>query len=297
MARMAFRKILCPIDFSVGSHQAMLQAASLAKQSDAELVLAHACHLPPVVQAELAFPADTMQDMIEDAERGLAAAAADVTGLDVRRVTTRLVTGVPWEQIVELVRSDLAIDLAVLGTQGKSGLDRVLLGSVAERVVRHAPCPVLTVPARGQLSAFEHILCPVDFSQSARRAVALATEIAAARGSRITLLHVLELPVAYSGELAIEGLAADLDRRAAELLEDWARSLGTKVSQPVVTRTRIGYPGAQILSALDADRTFDLVVTGSHGRTGLRRALLGSVAEKLVRHARCPVLVAHARTA
>ena len=64
---------------------------------------------------------------------------------------------------------------------------------------------------------------------------------------------------------------------------------------PVVTRSRIGSPGAQILAVLDDDRTFDLVVMGSHGRTGLRRALLGSVAEKVVRHAHCPVVVAHTR--
>jgi len=293
---MAFRKILCPTDFSPGSHHAMLQAARLAREADAELVLAHAWHLPPVAYAELAFPADAVQSMLDDAERRLAESAAEVRRLDIPRVTTQLLTGVPWDQIVELLRRDPAFGIAVLGTRGRSGLDRVLLGSVAEKVVRHAPCPVLTVPDRGQVSGFKDILCPVDFSESSRNAVALAAEIAASRGSRITLLHVIELPIAYSGEPPIEGLLADLDKRAAALLEEWARSLGAKLSQPVVTRSRIGYPGAQILSVLDKDATFDLVVMGSHGRTGLRRMLLGSVAEKVVRHACCPVLVAHART-
>jgi nucleotide-binding universal stress UspA family protein len=86
-----------------------------------------------------------------------------------------------------------------------------------------------------------------------------------------------------------------LDRRSAELLDQWASQLRGKISVPVTTTARIGWPGAEILAALDRDSTVDLVVMGSHGRTGIKRVLLGSVAEKIVRHARCPVLVARRR--
>jgi nucleotide-binding universal stress UspA family protein len=116
-------------------------------------------------------------------------------------------------------------------------------------------------------------------------------------GSEITLLHVLELPVSYTGELPIPDFHRELDARSAALLDRWTAELKAKVSVPVTQRTRIGRPGAQILALLDDDRTFDLVVMGSHGHTGLERMLLGSVAEKVVRHARCPVLVAHGRSA
>lgn len=290
---MTFQKILCPVDFSLGSQQALLPAIRLANESAAELVLAHVWYVPPLVYAdEPPFPADTLQAMIDDQRHGLAAAAAEASRLGARRVTTKLLTGVPWAQLVELLHDDAAFGLVVMGTHGRTGLDRVMMGSVTEQVVRHAPCPVLTVPARGQASAFRHVLCPIDFSENSRRAVALAGELAAAGGAGITLLHSIELPVSYSGEPRVEGFAEALDRQAARLLEDWARDLRARVSVPVTTRSRIGSPGAQILAVLDDDPTLDLVVMGSHGRTGLRRVLLGSVAEKVVRHARCPVAVA-----
>jgi nucleotide-binding universal stress UspA family protein len=295
---MTFRKILCPVDFSLGSQQAMLLAVRLANESEAELVLAHAWYLPPLPYAEeSAFPPDTLQAMIDDADRGLAAAAEEASRLGAKRVTSKFLTGAPWDQIVTLLGGDASFGLVVMGTHGRTGLDRVLIGSVTEKVIRHAPCPVLAVPARGQVSTFRHVLCPVDFSESSRQAVALAAELAAPGGAGITLLHVVEVPVSYSSEVRMEGFLDVLDKRAARLLEEWAWDLKTKVSVPVATRSRSGSAGAQILAALDEDQTCDLVVMGSHGRSGLPRALLGSVAEKVVRHARRPVLVARARSA
>jgi len=294
--RMKLTKILCPVDFSSGSQHAMKTAIRMANISDAELVLAHAWYLPPMSFAgEQAFPADTLQAMIEDEERGLAAAALEATSLGARRVTSRFLRGVPWDQIVETLRGDPAFDLVVMGTHGRSGLSRFLLGSVAEKVVRHAPCSVLTVPERARAGAFQHVLCPVDFSESSRRAADLAAGIVEPGGAGITLLHVLELPVTYSGEPAIADLIDTLDKRAAKLLEDWAAQLRTTASVPVATRWRIGSAGGQTLAILEDQPPFDLVVVGSHGRTGLRRALLGSVAEKIVRHAPCAVLIARER--
>jgi nucleotide-binding universal stress UspA family protein len=292
---MTFAKILCPIDFSPGSTQAMALAVHLANDSGAELVLAHVWHQPVVATEEPAFPPDTLRAMVDDEERGLAAAAAEASGLGARHVTTKFLTGVPWDQIVKLARHDAAIGLMVLGTHGRTGLARILMGSVTEQVIRHATCPVLAVPARGQVTAFRHVLCPIDFSESSRQAMGLAGALAAPGGTGITLLHVVEVPVAYSGEPRVEGFVEALDERSAQRLEEWAAELRSEVSVPVATRSRIGPPGAQTLAVLEDDRSFDLVVMGSHGRTGLRRALLGSVAEKVVRHATLPVLVARTR--
>ncbi|HEX7837412.1 MAG TPA: universal stress protein [Kofleriaceae bacterium] len=293
---MRFHKILCPIDFSAGSQYALRTAARIAAASEAELVVANVWYMPPMAYAgDAPVPADAVQFLVDDSKRGLAQAERDASSLGARRVTTALLSGVPWEQLVALLGRDETFDLVVMGTHGRTGLSRILLGSVAEQVVRHAPCPVLTVRDRGEAGTFQHVLCPVDFSDSSRRAVELAGSIAAPGGAGIALLHVLELPVAYSGELKIPGLVEDLDRRAAGMLERWAAELRAKVSVPVVARSRIGRPGAQILAAQDGDPSFDLVVMGGHGRTGLPRLLLGSVAEQVIRHASCPVLVARSR--
>ncbi|HET7505224.1 MAG TPA: universal stress protein [Kofleriaceae bacterium] len=293
---MTFQKILCPIDFSPGSQQAMEVAVRLATASGGKLVLAHAWYLPPLAYGgEYPVAPDAVQLLVDDEQRGLDAAARDAAALGARNVETVMLSGVPWQQLIDLLRADSAFDLVVMGTHGRTGLSRFLIGSVTESVVRQSPCPVLVVRSRDAGKPFVHVLCPVDFSPCSREAVDLAAAVAAPGGAGITLLHVIELPVSYSGEPPVAGFAEDLDRASARLLEQWARELTAKVSVPVTTRSRIGSPGAQILAVLDADPTFDLVVMGSHGRTGIRRMLLGSVAEKVVRHAACPVLVTHSR--
>ena len=287
-----FRKILCPIDFSAGSQHAMQLAARMAG-ADADLVLAHAWHLSPLAySAEL--PPAALEGLVSDADRGLATAFDELRKLGARRVTTTLLRGVPWDQIVETARGDAAIDLIVMGTHGRTGLARVLLGSVTEKVVRHAPCSVLTARPGREVTTFGRVLCPVDFSDESRHALALAAELAAPDGAGITLLHVVELLLTYSRESPTLDMF-EVNKGATHLLEEWAAELRAKVRVPVTTQIQIGSPGARVLAVLEDGPPFDLVVVGSRGRTGIRRALLGSVAEKIVRHAACPVLVARDR--
>jgi nucleotide-binding universal stress UspA family protein len=289
---MTFKKILCATDFSVGAAQAMTVAVRLASEADAELVLAHALHVPlPAFPIEYAYSPDIIQRLSEDAQHGLEAAVRDAAALGAKRVTSRLLNGVAWSAIVDVL-DDPTFDLVVVGTQGRTGLARVLLGSVAEKVVRHAPCSVLAVHPDGESKTFTNVLCPVDFSDDSRHAVDLAADLVGPGGAGITLLHVVEAPVSYSGDLPEPELVS---RRSKEYLDTWASQLRGKVSVPVTEHCRLGWAGAETLAVLERDRTIDLVVMGSHGRTGIKRVLLGSVAEKIVRHAKCPVLVARRR--
>ena len=291
---MAFTKIMCPVDFSPGSQQAMRTAVRIANEHDAELVLAHSWHLPPVAfSGEYVYATDIVQTVSDDAQRALEGAVSEARKLGARRVTSKMLNGLPWQQIVDAAQRETGLGLIVIGTHGRTGLSRVLLGSVAELVVRHAPCPVLTIRPANEPTPYTHVLCPVDLSKPALEAMNLAAKLVKPGATGITLLHVLELPVSYTGELPIPDFHRDLDARSAALLDRWTADLKAKVSVPVVQLSRIGRPGAQILAELEHDRTFDLVVMGSHGHTGIARMLLGSVAEKVVRHARCPVLVAH----
>jgi len=138
--------------------------------------------------------------------------------------------------------------------------------------------------------AFKHILCPVDFSDFSQIAIDALPGLVERESGRITLLHVVEVPVHYGGEYPAD-FTRDLDQQAAKLLDRWAAQLATKVGR-VETRLRVGHPGNQILELLEADPSIDLVVIGSHGRSGIKRLLLGSVAEKVSRHAPCPVFLA-----
>lgn len=291
---MTFTKILCPTDFSPGSQHALRLAARLAKQDDAELVVAHSWYVPPTAFAgEQAFSAEVLQDMADDAQRDLDAAVRDAGATGVKRISGKLLTGTPWAEIETLLAQG-GFDLCVIGTHGRTGLARFLLGSVAEKVIRHSPCSVLAARPEGGLESFSHVLVPTDFSESAHLAVDLATKMVRAGGT-ITLLHVLEVPVIYNGEMALDDIRRAVDKESADALSAETARLRKLTSANITVASRIGYPGAQTLAALEADRSIDLVVMGSHGRTGIKRALLGSVAEKVVRHAHCPVLVARKR--
>ncbi len=141
-----FRKILAPTDFSKNAGEALEIAVDLAKRYEATLHLLHVDQLPAFAFPEGAVVAgpDTMLAITEAGAQGLAAAKADAERLGATRVTVQSVMGTPFADIVRVAREEKA-DLIVMGTHGRTGLAHALLGSVAEKVVRKAPCPVLTV--------------------------------------------------------------------------------------------------------------------------------------------------------
>jgi nucleotide-binding universal stress UspA family protein len=145
---MWFKKLLCAVDFSPPSRIALDTATAMAADSGAELVLVH------VVQPSAYFygmpvpTAGLTADLTREAERRLEEWRQFPLAAGAKRTSSRILTGVPWHEIVEMARKDEAFDLVVLGTHGHTGLKHVLLGSVAEKVVRHAPCPVLVVRTR-----------------------------------------------------------------------------------------------------------------------------------------------------
>lgn len=293
---MRLRKILCPIDFSEDSTAAMRVAIRIANERGAELVLAHVFQLPTTLVSEQPIlPSEMYTTLAREAKRGLDDALAHAAYLGAGRVTGALETGAAWAELVEMLERDPSFDLVVMATHGRGGISRVLLGSVTEKVVRHAPCSVLTLrrDAATAATTFTKILCPIDFSEASSAATDLAAELHA---RSITLLHVIETVIPYGGEPVPALHTDELEERTTEELERAARLLQKLGDVPVETIVRDGRPGAEIVAALDHDPTFDLVVIGSHGRTGIKRALLGSVAERVVRHARCPVLVARPRS-
>jgi nucleotide-binding universal stress UspA family protein len=138
---------------------------------------------------------------------------------------------------------------------------------------------------------FRHIVCATDFSACSRAALRTAAELARRFGATLTLAHVVELPLLANPEA---GPIASLRASACELVEDglaeWKLAAEDIAGRPVATVMLEGTPWDRI-TRLAADGHTDLVVVGTHGRTGIQHALVGSVAERIVRHAPCPVLV------
>jgi nucleotide-binding universal stress UspA family protein len=146
---MTFKKILCAVDFSDSSRNALRAAAELARAPGAALVLIHVWQPPSwTTEPGIQVPNEALLEARGVEEAKLAAWQAEARKLGAAEVAVRLVRGVPWDEIVGAACDDKAIDVVVLGTHGHAGLRRALIGSVAERVVRHAPCAVMVVGSR-----------------------------------------------------------------------------------------------------------------------------------------------------
>lgn len=285
---MTFKRILCPTDFSSGSEHALRFATTLAMQHASDLIVLHSWYLPASpFSLGSPIPAAVTQQIVADSQKRLDATVERARKAGVKHVVGELVGGIPWVEITQMLDSRGA-DLCVLGTHGRTGIKRVLLGSVAEKVVRHAHCSVLAVPSDSEPIGFHHVLVPTDFSACAERAATLAASLVGSHGV-LKLMYCLELPVTYETPMPVP---LEYDASATALLTEEATRLKRATTARVETLHRVGAPGAEILRTIDENPTIDLVVMGSRGRTGLKRALLGSVAEKTVRHAGRPVLVA-----
>lgn len=288
-------KILCPVDFSTPSQAALRVAARLAAAHGSELVVAHAFHYPAVMAAnETPLPGTTMKLLLADEKRFLDTAAQEARQLGATHVTTAFLEGSPWRELVDL--ADKGADLIVLGTHGRTGLKRLVLGSVAEKVTRHAPCSVLVVRDNPDGPRFDHVLCPVDFSDASPRVIERAEQFAEPGGTGLDLLHAIQLPLAASGDPMLIDHITELDTRASAALDRCADEVRARGRVTVRSEVLSGNPSELVLAKAEEDRTIDLIAVGTHGRTGLERLVMGSVAENIVRHAPCSVLVVRGRS-
>lgn len=291
------KDILVARDFSSVSNRALRHGLALAARTGARLHILHA---------------EVLHDHSEGEER-----PAPAQGLDDLRTALKETGDLSAEaldavSVVEVVRRDVApapailryaadeeVDLLVMGTHGRRGPSRVLLGSVAEEVVRRARQPVLTVRGEEGPSAppetLARILVPVDFSDYSRKALRHAREWASLYGARIDVLHVIEEtlhPAFYVGGVrSIYDAEPNIEDKVRRKLEEFVGQNGADQTPRVHVM-----PGsaASAISEFVEEQGIDLVCMSTHGRTGMERFFLGSVAEKVVRHVRCPVLTVKA---
>lgn len=289
--------IVVATDFSETAELAVQQAADLARRRGARLVLVHGhtmatywigpanpLRIPPSYEEAIVQNARERIDSIVRSlrERGIDAEA-------------RLVSATGPESVLH-VANELDADLIVTGTRGHTGFKHLLLGSTAEEIVRTAHRAVLSVhpgdaaPDTGHL----RILLPTDFSDDAQDAVDRAVELIAngAAGTELSLVHVLHTPIMLApvvGDMAMREVFIEQAReKATEGLERIAATLREQ-GYTVETIVREGDP-ADTLAEIAKERKSSLIAMGTRGLTGLKRIVHGSVADRTVRHAHCPVL-------
>jgi nucleotide-binding universal stress UspA family protein len=293
--RLSIERILCPIDFSDISQHALAHAGAIARWYGAQLTMLYvfvslpAGDVPPVVLNE------------EDRAR-LGAQMRKLAGIVPREVSVDCQVqeaALVHDGIVKQVEATKA-DMLVLGTHGRSGFQRLFLGSVTEKVMRTVTCPTLIVPPRAPglppdtPQQFHRILCPIDFSTSSLAALEYAFTIAEEADAQLTLLHSTELPAALTQEPFVvdielsrirEAAVNDASRRLEQLIPDEARSY-CKVDTAVVE----GRAYSEVLRYAAETKT-DLVVMGVHGRSALDLLLFGSTTHHVIRASTCPVLI------
>jgi len=299
----ALDHILCPVDLSESSKLALAHAAAVASWYESQLTVLHVFSNVPVFDVAPALGATTMppvalrdidREQLLDVVRQFAAPVTGDASVDVRLAEATD----PRREILEQAKL-LQANLIVMGTHGRSGFDHLLLGSVTEKVIRKAACPVMVVPrhaseaARSPAAPFKRIVCPVDFSASSIRALSYALDFAQEADARISVLHVIEMPpelgeFPFAKDVNINGIRAAAEAEQLQRLRALVPA-GARDYCTVATQVAEGRAHKEILRVASEERA-DLIVMGIQGRGAVDLMLFGSNTHAVIRGAACPVL-------
>jgi nucleotide-binding universal stress UspA family protein len=294
------RRILCPVDFSDPSLRALQQAATLARWYQSALTALYVDTALPIDRAAVgAFtvaPTAVLEaarsTRIVDDLHGFVARVLDGRDVDVEVEEAPDVADTLLKRAVTL-----GANLIVMGTHGRTGINRWFVGSVAERVLRSAPCPVMVVPPHDAVPpstvAFKHVVAAIDFSESSLAALQWALSLAEEADARLWLLHTIEVPP----ELRASALVTDeeIDELNASARADALSRLRSLIPEEaarfcsIETATTTGEAAHAILK-FAAEHGADLIVMGAQGHGALDRFIFGSKTRDVIGRASCPVL-------
>jgi nucleotide-binding universal stress UspA family protein len=296
MKRLRVRNIIVPIDFSKMSVEAIQIARQLARRFGASIHLAHVRQsnytADFVAPAFVAYEQDGEQTALEELKKVASECGVSSDACDI------LSGAPPFDEICRLAHT-IPADLVVMPTHGRTGLKHVFLGSTAERIVQHSSCPVLVTRAKaaksrdGSEARMKTILVPVDFSSCSREGLRYSIAFANEFGAKIILLHSTYLGYVYSCDgTAVYDIPA-LQKAASQAAERKMRQLVRSLDFGAVEFETAFTDGSPVIDicAFAKNHDVDLIITSTHGFTGFTHVLIGSIAEQIVRHASCSVLV------
>jgi nucleotide-binding universal stress UspA family protein len=288
------KNILCPVDFSEFAERAYQYAYSLSKRYDAKLYLQHA--IRPLTEYSYDIPAGWAQQYYAQSRAESKEALQKMItahGTNGFKPDLLVQVGFPARVILEFSKTQ-PIDLIVMGTHGRQGADRWVTGSVTEKVIRKARCPVLAVRkpvhdfvaphAQDDPVRLRRILLGTDFSDYGQRAFAYAISLAMEYNAELTLLHVLEdVPEGEELEAATARIIRELEAPVPADARNWCS---------IKSVVRLGVPYQEIIQ-LALDSQTDLIVLGVRGRSGLDLAVFGSTTDRVLQLGSSPVLAVH----
>lgn len=281
-----YRKILVAVDGSSSGRNALKQAIRIACREGCWVTVVSV--IPPYAgDLSLTGVGDIRKALREPAEKALAE-AVETARAENGSIKTVLEEGEPHERIVDLAQAE-NFDLVVTGRRGVRSIERVLVGSVAARVIGYSQVDVLVVPD-GTSMGWHKILLPTDGSKYSTASRDKAINFAANYGGELKVVSVVDVPAEFYAEApkAVE----DLTRKAKGFVADVKTTAETA---GIKTSTFVGEGETfRVITDLAKSEKADVIFMGSHGRKGIRRLLMGSVTEKVIGYAPCPVLIAKA---
>jgi nucleotide-binding universal stress UspA family protein len=292
--------ILAPIDLTETSRAGLRFASVLARQFGAELTVVHVEMASAVLSEAMAGHLEGRlgidADHVERVRRRVRAFVEEALGGQVPRI--EVIEDIFVAEAIVRYTEERGIDWICMSAVGRRGAQRFFLGNTATEVLRSSPVPVLTVRGPGENllhDDFRRVLVAVDLDATSRKVVAAALDLVRPKGE-ITLVHVIEAPP----EVGLYGTALRFPAEDLEAAREWSETvlcrLVEDLPEEIVAPVRVepGRPADTIL-ALERELQPDLTVIGTHGRHGIEHLMLGSVAERVVRHANGPVLVVPTR--
>ena len=295
---MQINQILVPTDFSDNAQHAVDYAVDLAKRCSAKLHLLHTPVVPTYLLMDLSYSPgpEAVTRILNDSQEALDAQAKAIADAGVE-----LFTAIREGTVHEVIRDyakEHDVDLVVVGTHGRTGVSKLMYGSVTERVIKTVHTPILVVPPGGHERPPTSIVISYDFSGPAKRAAEVARAIHGVFGGSLHLVHsYLDVWGEYTDRGAVVGEAAEKRREALrlglqEMLEADSKEIFSMDPQSVQTHLVTGDPAGGILQvAEDVDAT--LICAGTTGKSGIERLLIGSVARRLLHDSQVPLLLTH----
>lgn len=280
-------KIMLATDGSEDAQRAAGLAAEISKSTESELHVVHVENEP--IMAEVHVAPDVQRMSTQAARQLLDEQSEQVENAGANIAERHLLTGTPADAVIQLAE-DIEAGLIVTGSRGREGIQRLLMGSVSETIVRYAHCPVLVVRDERVETFPTRILLATDGSEDADLALGAAVELANSTGSE---LHLVTVALGYPdyAEEAPE-VAEQIRSDAKVTLEEQAKNVekaGGKVAEQHLQVAERDRPQQIVQVAEDIEA--GLIIMGSRGLRGLKRMLMGSVSDSVVRHAHCPVMV------
>jgi nucleotide-binding universal stress UspA family protein len=294
---MQINQILVPTDFSENAEQAVNYAVALAKRCSAKLHLLHTPVVPTYLLMDLSYSPgpEAVTRILNDSQEALERQAQAITEAGVEHFTA-IREGTVHEVIRDYAKEH-DVDLVVVGTHGRSGVSKLMYGSITERVLKTVHTPIIVVPPGGG-RAPSSIVIAYDFSAPAKHASEVARAIHGVYHGPLHLVHsYLDVWGEYTDRGAVVGEAAEKRRQALHLglegmLKDDAKELFSIDAQAIQTHLVTGDPAAGILKVAD-EVGATLICAGTTGKSGIERLLIGSVARRLLHDSEIPLLLTH----